>query len=158
MAWGILYETSERQDRPELNAHTMFAKAAKVLESHILQNGKAFAKAAYDQPGGRIPKHLRPVYRKDHNEHKKMQLENASILQHAGSSVAFSRDVTTLYHPNLTFENLRAADLAMKSVELSVRSIVLLEYMIDDSVVRESDKVQQVAKIWKDAMANHLEC
>ena len=136
----------------------MLAKTTKVLESHILQNGKVFAKAAYDQPGGRIPKHLRPVYRKDHNEHKKMQLENASIHQHVGSSVAFSGDVTTLYHPNLTFENLRAADFAIKSMELSVRSIFLPEYMIDDGFVRESDEVQQVAKIWKDTMANHLEC
>lgn len=133
MVWFMLAQLGKFDDNPRTSyikstADSMLAKAAKAIEPYIISHGKDFSEAAYDRSSGRIPKHLRPGCSTNYLEKLATKRDQATTLERAGTSVAFSGTLTSLYHPHLTALDITAAVKASPE-DIGEYAVPLPEYM-----------------------------
>ncbi|KAK5708330.1 hypothetical protein LTR97_000870 [Elasticomyces elasticus] len=82
---------------------------ANLLQAHIDQYSKKFAKPAYDQSSGRIPKHLRPkITPPDTSGHAFNRELVCAMFDYSDTKYVISGDSLAAYHPSIKFERCSA--------------------------------------------------
>ncbi|KAK3628870.1 hypothetical protein LTR56_018355 [Elasticomyces elasticus] len=82
---------------------------ANLLQAHIDQHSKKFAKPAYDQSSGCIPKHLRPrITPPDTSGHAFNRELVCAMFDYSDTKYVISGDSLAAYHPSIKFERCSA--------------------------------------------------
>ncbi|KAK4949366.1 hypothetical protein LTR10_011984 [Elasticomyces elasticus] len=147
----------------------VMADVAHLLAEHIAQQGKKYAKQAYDQSSGRIPKHLRPkISPPDTSLHEFNRELVCSMFDYSDTKYVISGDSLAAYHPSIKFErcgpeckghgcDAEGAETDPRAVRHGVRIIAYESALPEAIVARGIEKIKKNPKQYLEARDRMVE-